>query len=109
MEVKELLWQDEPLCRLEHYRAPETSSTILIPGYKLNNFSRNRFSGIGNKMDILYPGISITVEVCNIMLKLSFSPPISRYNVQWREGGGNKMAIIIPVLDVKSRDGGDGI
>jgi hypothetical protein len=37
-----------------------------------------------------------------------FAPPMARYNVQSREGGGNKMAIITPVLDVKLHDGGGG-
>jgi hypothetical protein len=60
-------------------------------------------------LDILYPGISITVEGYNIaMLKYMFVPPMARYNVQSRDGGGKEMAIIIPVLDVKSHDGGNG-
>jgi hypothetical protein len=34
---KECSWQDHPLCRFEQ-RAPYTSSTILVPGYNINNF-----------------------------------------------------------------------
>jgi hypothetical protein len=55
---KELSWQHHSLCRFGHWRAPDTSSTILVPGYKFN-----LFRAIGNKMEILYPDISITKEV----------------------------------------------
>jgi hypothetical protein len=57
-------------------------------------------------MDILYPDISIIVEVCGITMLSTFVSLYWHYNVQSRDGGGNKMAVIIPVLDVKSRDGG---
>jgi hypothetical protein len=68
-EVEELHWQDVPLCSLEQQKAPEASLIILIPGYKLNYFSRIRVPEIANNIYILYPGISIAVEVYNIMLK----------------------------------------
>jgi hypothetical protein len=58
--IEELSWRDMPLCRVEHYRAPDNSSTTRI---KFNNFSRARLTAIGNKMKILYPGIRITMEV----------------------------------------------
>jgi hypothetical protein len=50
-------WQDDSLCQLEHYRAPDTS-TILLPGYKFKHFSRARVMASGNKMKSLYSGIT---------------------------------------------------
>jgi hypothetical protein len=60
---KELSWQDDSLCRLEHKTAADTFSTILVPGYKFNLFFRSTVTAIGNKMKIQYPGIRITKEV----------------------------------------------
>jgi hypothetical protein len=45
------------------YRAADTYSTILVPGYKFNNFSRIWVKAVGQKLAILYPGISMTMEV----------------------------------------------
>jgi hypothetical protein len=41
MEVSmELTWEDMPLFLLEHYRALDTSSIILVPGYRFIIFRR---------------------------------------------------------------------
>jgi hypothetical protein len=38
-----------PTLPTNHWRAPDTSSTILVPGYKINNFSKNRFTAVAIK------------------------------------------------------------
>jgi hypothetical protein len=105
MEVdNEVSWQDVPLFLLEHYRVADTSPTILVPGYKFT-ISR-RFTVICDKMGILYPGISITKEVL-WDFRILISPFCScswNYNVQSRDGGGNKMAdacIVGPIAATK--------
>jgi hypothetical protein len=35
---KEFTWQDVEFSRLQHYRAADTSTTILIPGYKFIHY-----------------------------------------------------------------------
>jgi hypothetical protein len=59
---KEISWQDMPLFRLQHYKEPDTSSAILVPGSNSTIF-RGRLTASGNELGILYPGISITMEV----------------------------------------------
>jgi hypothetical protein len=58
----ELSWQDEPLCLIDQERAVDTSSTLLVPGYKFNFFSRNAFRAIVTKRE-KYPGIKITKDI----------------------------------------------
>jgi hypothetical protein len=43
---KELTWQDVPHFLLEDYSAADTSSTILVPGYKFDNFTGNGLTTI---------------------------------------------------------------
>jgi hypothetical protein len=81
--------------RLEQQRPANTSVTIIaIPGCKLNNFSRYRFAAIANKIENVYPGISIAKEVYTfkVLIISTFCCQYGRYNVQSRGGGGNKMA-----------------
>jgi hypothetical protein len=47
-----LNWQDVPLCLVEHYRAADSSSTLLVPGYKF----MDRFMAVGHKMGIFVFG-----------------------------------------------------
>jgi hypothetical protein len=60
---KELSAQDVLLLRLQHQRTADTSSSALVPGYKMYHPPppKNGFTAIGHKMGNLYPGIS-TIE-----------------------------------------------
>jgi hypothetical protein len=62
-EDKEHSAQDVLLFHLEHQWTAHTSSSILVPGYKMYHFSANVFMANGNKMGILYTGIRIIEEV----------------------------------------------
>jgi hypothetical protein len=54
---KERICQDVSHCRLDQEKAADTSSTILIPGYKYYHLSRNTLKATANKKEILYLGI----------------------------------------------------
>jgi hypothetical protein len=75
MEVdKELSWKR---CITLPTRAPEGARYLLDnPSTRiLFIFSRNRLRAIGSEMAILYPGVSITMELYNIGIGLVFVPP----------------------------------
>jgi hypothetical protein len=42
---KDLNWQDETLCRLDHLRMADTSLTVLVPGYKSYFLEKHRAFG----------------------------------------------------------------
>jgi hypothetical protein len=72
--------------RLEKWWAADTSSTILVPGYKFNHF---RGTGSVKKMATVYPGISINMKVYGTFLMLN----IILYGVGSRKNLGDKMSL----------------
>jgi hypothetical protein len=61
---KEFTWQDVALRRIEHYKAVDTSSTILIPGYKFTYYRATVSQRLSTK--------------CKFCIRVSGSP--TRYN-----------------------------
>jgi hypothetical protein len=46
-------WQDMQLCGLEGYKAADTFSTILVPGYKFKHFRGPGYSNLQQHRETL--------------------------------------------------------
>jgi hypothetical protein len=87
---KERSWQDDSLRRLEHKRAPDTSSNILVPGYNFNIFRVIGSHQLATKLKFCIR-VSGSSRRYNALFIFSKS---RRYNIQSRDVGGTKWRLL---------------
>jgi hypothetical protein len=99
---KERSWQDVSLRRLESYRAPDTSSSILVPGYKYNIFRVIGSHQLPTKLKF-FIRVSGSTRRYNIPFVFSKS---RRYNIQPRDVWGTKWRLLELYVQSREQDAG---